>query len=269
MYRIAGEIVSGGDKEIDEPLVGQVLEGSYAASTNYIVPNFCALVANTPGRTIGPAITLMLAKLDYLAKTWPISRLVVLSSFSRRVLNNEQGDQIVIVLRKALLPVLKSYLSPQREQNADKVLGSMAWCYMTAFHKKFNTACPETQWPALTPNDETQERNALAMLCEITDIPFKATPRRSLQLAFVEFQDGVLVGSYSPLSVVHYLYYLVVAQKHQAVILEVQYKLHEIFSPGSKIEGVYRNHPLSEVGQLFEICRQIYQSESDLNLNPA
>jgi hypothetical protein len=254
MYQTAGEQLHRALPEgIDQEFVDAVLSRSCAPGCSYIVGNISAVVGNSITRMDGPAITALLRS---IAGTEGISKLTLLSTFSYRALRKHPGDESVTALRRELVPVLWDMLLKNHTHALNK---SMAWCYLTAL----GAGVTDNAWPGIC-GLEGDESHLLPLICEYEDggIPRLTPQYRTLQAAYLQIQRSILRDEYRPISVVHYLYLLLVAWKNNAQITEAERDLHEILKPGSKYDSTYQGYDtVPHLLDIYRRCQSIYYAK--------
>jgi hypothetical protein len=205
----------------------------------------------------GPAIDLLLSGIGDMQS---VARIVALNGLGYRALRDD--DSSAKDLRTRLLPVFESHLSQDpSDPEHSWVTASIAWCYLKAWSQRFGSPPPAGPWPA--PSDEeTDQRKALEMMCSMTPTGPRLLPEhRSVQLAFLQAQYMALEDPDRPISVVHYLYYLVVARRHGAHVVELGRELPLILRPDSPIAEVIRSYALvPELARVLETCSRIHES---------
>ncbi|MCI0564479.1 MAG: hypothetical protein MN733_38910 [Nitrososphaera sp.] len=159
-------------------------------------------------------------------------------------------------LRRAFVPVLREFSNPATAPVDDPVASSLAWCYQKAFAEKFGIPQPEIQWPAVG-FDDVETAKALPMICTVKNAELILDARsRSLQLAFLV---PILDAYHDPnlaIRALHYLYYLVVARKHGAHVMELAQELPPILSLGGEFERVIQSFTLvPEALELYRRCQ--------------
>jgi hypothetical protein len=256
MCATAGELLCRAEVQVDSDLVRDILQQSRAPGAHLIAANFCALMTSSRVPMDGPAIDMLLSGLRDMG---PIAQLIALAGLGYRALKN--GDPSARDLRARLLPIFESCLSPEgSDLVSGSVIASIAWCYLSAWSKRFGSAPPTSPWPSC--DSDAAQKETLERMCLVTeDGPRLLADHRSVQLAFLEAQYMALEDVDRPISVVHYLYHLVVARRHGAHVAELARQLPAILQPNSAVARAIRGFTLvPEVARLFETCCQIHDS---------
>ncbi|MGH8601557.1 MAG: NACHT domain-containing protein, partial [Gammaproteobacteria bacterium] len=255
IYRMAGELFQG--REISEQRMQAVLN-SWARSRNtYITGNLIAFLAWTQTAIDARAIRLLLGELPNFEA---LSRVVLIAGLGYRILVDQNNDHARVDLRRAFVPMLREFSNPATAPVDDAVASSLAWCYQKAFAEKFGIPQPEVPWPAIG-FDDTETAKALPMICTVKDAELILDARsRSLQLAFLvpildAYDDPNLA-----IRALHYLYYLVVARKHGAHVMELAQELPPILASGGEFERVIQSFTLvPEALTLYTRCQATHR----------
>jgi hypothetical protein len=218
-----------------------------------IAANFNALIASSRVPMDGPAIDLLLSALGRMK---PVARIIALNGISYRALRDE--DPSARELRLRLLPIYDAYL-PGGAAAGEAMMASVSWCYLKAFAHRFRTRAPRVPWPGLGADAETQDVVLRVIRAVTEDGPRLLAEHRSVQAAFLQAQDIVVTDPHRPISVVHYLYHLVVARRHDAHIPELAKELPAILDPkGPVAKAITSYEPVPELGEIFQTCRRIH-----------
>jgi len=230
MFRTAGEIL--GDIELTRDDVVATLVTAKKTGKSFIAGNFCGVLANSNVRLSGSAIT---ALIDGMERMSPIGRIVFFNGINRRILAGRAEDDTAASLRQSMIPVLQAEAS-RRSLKSTSVTASIAWCYLAAFAKKYGTPAPDSLWyPDLGAAPEHEE-DALPLVCATAQQPYAADKaHESIQAAFLEIVPLTLIDDSSPISVIHYLYYLAVACKYGVQITTVARELPRYLAPDSEV----------------------------------
>jgi DNA-binding winged helix-turn-helix (wHTH) protein/energy-coupling factor transporter ATP-binding protein EcfA2 len=254
MFRRAGEWLDMQQFRVDHVFVSRLLERGRAIGKGLIIANSIAMLANSSVSMDGPAIEATLAA---YADATPLTRLIILNGLGYRALRND--DPTASDLRRLLVLLYQDCLAGRHPfAHGGATMRAIAWCYLKAFSFHFKTLPPACEFPGWDASAEA-ENAELEVICTRTP---KGTSisivNRSVQLAFLEAQRLLPTDPSRPISVVHYLYYLVLARKHGAHISEVSSELPLILDPerpnGSTILAYA---PVPELAVLFQRCRAI------------
>lgn len=253
IYRMAGDVFQ--NTTLTEDRIKSVLDSWRKSRNTYVTGNVIAFLAWTRTSVDTQAIQLLLKELSNFQA---LSRVVLLAGLGYRVLVNHPDDRSVVDLRRTLLPKLCEFSNLETAPVDDPVACSLAWCYQKAFAELFGSTQPEIPWPAIGFT-EAETAKALPMICTTENEELIVDTRsRSLQLAFLvpildAYRDHHLV-----IRALHYLYYLVVAVKHNVHILELSQELPQILAPGCEFEKIIESYSLvPEILQLYRKCQEI------------
>ncbi len=251
IYRMAGDLFHG--QTISEQRMRAVIESWKRSRNTYITGNLIAFLAWTQTTIDARAIGLLLNELPNFEA---LSRVVLIAGLGYRILVDREDDHARVDLRRAFIPMLREFSNPVTAPVDDPVASSLAWCYQKAFAEKFGISQPETPWPAIG-FDDAETAKALPMVCTVKDAELILDARsRSLQLAFLVPIVDAYTDSNLAIRALHYLYYLVVARKHGAHIVELAQDLPPILASGGEFEKVIQSFTLvPEALQLYKKCQ--------------
>ncbi|MGH6635937.1 MAG: hypothetical protein ACRED0_07315, partial [Gammaproteobacteria bacterium] len=255
IYRMAGELFQG--REISEQRMQAVLNSWERSRNTYITGNLIAFLAWTQTAIDARAIRLLLNELPNFEA---LSRVVLIAGLGYRILTDQSNDHARVDLRRAFVPMLREFSNPATAPVDDAVASSLAWCYQKAFAEKFGIPQPEIPWPAIG-FDDAETAKALPMICTVKSTELILDARsRSLQLAFLvpildAYNDPNLA-----IRALHYLYYLVVARKHGAHVMELAQELPPILASGGEFENVIQSFtPVPEALELYRRCQATHR----------
>ena len=251
IYKTAGEAF--GCRMVSETCVKHILEAWEETHNTYITGNVSALLSWYPIAIEPKAIQLLL---NEVLNVGPISRVVLMAGLSYRVLINQAGDTSLGDIRRALFPQIKAFANLATAPVDDPVISSLSWCYQKAFAEQLGTEQPVTPWPELNI-DEDDMLKALPVICTVKDDNFILDERsKSLQGAFLipvieAYNDSNLI-----IRAVHYLYYLVVAQKYGVHAVVLSQELPRILTRQGEFEKlVAAFDSVPEILTLFNRCQ--------------
>ena len=256
IYRMAGE--SFKDSTITEDQIRAVLASWRNSHNTYISGNVIAFLAWTRTAIDPRAIQLLL---NELANFEALSRVVLIAGLGYRVLVNDPKDPSIGDLRRMLFPKLGEFSNPQTAPVDDPVACSLAWCYRKAFAGIFGMRQPEIPWPAIG-FDEAETLKALPMICTVRDGERVLDARsRSLQLAFLVPILDAYTDPNLAIRALHYLYYLVVARRHEVHVFELSQELPQILASGGRFEKIIESFTLvPEALELFRRCQAAHSA---------
>jgi len=258
IFKMIGEILTTmpGKFEITESFTESVLGAGGIAAVN--LPG---VLGNSELVVHPRAIHKLLSidTLDHLNKT---ARLVVFTAVMYRALRQARTDPSASELRRALIIVCNEYGKGGNDEHRDALSASLAWCYhkaMAAGDRRLQG--PQVEWPGLGFKPEHEEP-VLSMLTAGREQQFEIKPHhRSLQVAWLQVLPIVMEDSYRPVSIVHYLYAVVVVYKHAAHIPEIARELPLILASDSKYAEIFRAYEqVPEIWELFTYCQEAYRS---------
>jgi hypothetical protein len=256
IYRMAGE--SFQDTTLTEDRIRAVLESWRKSRNTYITGNVIAFLAWTRTAIDPRAIQLLLNELGNFEA---LSRVVLIAGLGYRVLVNDPKDPSIGDLRRMLFPKLGEFSNPQTAPVDDPVACSLAWCYRKAFAGIFGMRQPEIPWPAIG-FDEAETLKALPMICTVCDGERVLDARsRSLQLAFLVPILDAYTDPNLAIRALHYLYYLVVARRHEVHVFELSQELPQILASGGRFEKIIESFTLvPEALELFRRCQAAHSA---------
>jgi hypothetical protein len=120
---------------------------------------------------------------------------------------------------------------------------------------------PEIPWPAIG-FDEAETLKALPMICTVRDGERVLDARsRSLQLAFLVPILDAYTDPNLAIRALHYLYYLVVARRHEVHVFELSQELPQILASGGRFEKIIESFTLvPEALELFRRCQAAHSA---------
>lgn len=256
MFRLANFILEDSNTIIRKEFMEELLASS---NTNTLISaNFAGLLGNGFLKIDRPAIKMLLS-VEVLEKMENISRLIVLS-LAYRCLKNLSSDTSSTDLRIGLIELFETLNSDKRKSvNFDTVTYSLIWCYHKAFAVRFGCPPPKKKWVDLSKNKKHDKCALSIMSSEKDGERFLTMKDKSVQAAFLKVQGVIKFDKFRPISVVHYLYCIVIAAVNGVAITDSYKKLPLILHPdsdNSKIIAKYDTVP--ELKSILDYCRQRY-----------
>ena len=256
-FRIASVILEDKQIKIEYPIVKKIVERTKELQSRFILGNFAGLLANLRSGMDGPAI-------DYLFSTFESHEIdktakhVFTAGMGYRVLSNETHDPARESIKHRLISYLQNLAKAPEKLGASRVTASVAWCYLKTFsdHNGSDKGCdPDFPWPGLGEEDE-----ALSMVWASSGSREIDEKHRSLQIAFLEVQGEIQESPARLISIMHYLYLIVVAWKRQRHISEIDAELPNLLGEDSLIKKNLQESSLSieELRKIFKCCQRIY-----------
>jgi len=254
IYRIARE--SFGSRTVTEGCVQALFKNWRTHHNTYVTGNVIAFLTWTHTAIEPMALQLLLSE---VAEFERLSRLVLLGGLGYRILTDQTNDVSLKDLRRALIPKLREFSDPESAPVDDPVACSLSWMYSKAFAEMFKLEHPANPWPKIG-FDDNETLKALPMVCTIQDGKFILDERaRSLQVAFLvpiheAFNDPKLA-----IRAVHYLYYLVVARKHDVHIVGLSQDLPALLAEDSTFQRIIESfHWVPELVELYRRCQAFH-----------
>ena len=254
IYRMAGEIYQGSAITIEQ--VQCIIDTWRDTGNTYVTGNFIGFLSWTITPIEAQAIQLLL---DEFENFKGLSRVILVGGLGYRLLVNDPRDRSINDMRRALFPKFIEYSNPESCRIFAPVASSLAWCYQKAFSKLFDILEPDNVWPELH-FDDTLTLKILPMVASVTDeSPALTEQSTSLQQALL---TPILDTYQHPLYViraVHYLYILVIAEKHRAHAFTVSQELPLLLAPGSEFESLVAAFDLvPEIMDLYRNCQELH-----------
>ncbi|MDG2364681.1 MAG: hypothetical protein P8L84_03350, partial [Methylococcaceae bacterium] len=197
--------------------------------------------------------------LSQTAQFDPLSRLVLIGGLAHRVLNAHPNDTSLTDLRRQLVPVLMVFANPETAPTDDPVATSMSWYYTHALAQKQQHTKPEQPLPTLDFSDATTEK-VLPVICTVNGNELTLDNRsRSFQIALLGAIADVFNNPQLIIRALHYLYYLLVAQKHGIHSHEVSVELPSLLTSDCAFEQLINASTLTpQLATLYGRCQQCY-----------
>ena len=253
IFRLAGDNFTD---TLTDSFIEQLLNCAKQQENPYILGNVIAFLAWTTTALEAPAIRLLLSQ---TAQFNPLSRLVLIGGLAHRVLNADPNDTSLTDLRRQLVPVLIAFANPETAPTDDPVATSMSWYYAHALAQKQQHTKPEQPLPTLDFSDATTEK-VLPVICTVNGNELTLDNRsRSFQIALLGAIADVFNNPQLIIRALHYLYYLLVAQKHGIHSHEVSVELPPLLTPGCAFEQLINASTLTpQLATLYSRCQQCY-----------
>ena len=253
IFRLAGDNFTD---TLTDSFIEQLLSCAKQQENPYILGNVIAFLAWTTTALEAPAIRLLLSQ---TAQFNPLSRLVLIGGLAHRVLNADPNDTSLTDLRRQLVPVLIAFANPETAPTDDPVATSMSWYYAHALAQKQQHTKPEQPLPTLDFSDATTEK-VLPVICTVNGNELTLDNRsRSFQIALLGAIADVFNNPQLIIRALHYLYYLLVAQKHGIHSHEVSVELPPLLTPGCAFEQLINASTLTpQLATLYSRCQQCY-----------
>jgi len=191
----------------------------------------------------------------------PLVQTVIVGSVGRRGLETSDGSSIDI--RKGIDTTLRKFAKQVEGSRYNRLLESLSWCFLKAYHKRFNAPAPPDDF---TPfSFDTGSDDARSIVCVRNDDWTYDNKFASVQNTFSMIQETVLADRITrPISVVHYLACILAARTAGAHITEVAEELGIVLQPGSEFEAAFRDlDDVPEVYDLYRRCQEEYRRFAD------
>ena len=248
IYRTAGELLSR--QAIDENLISRAIQRTIETRNEFVIGNLGALIGNAAAPMTRPAIVRLFQLMpDYT----PLIQTVIVGSVARRGL--ETADKSSIDIRKGIDPTLRMFATSGSEHRYNRLLASLSWCFLKAYHHRFGAPAPPQNFTPFAFDDSGSD-DARAVVCLKKEGLWTYDNKfASVQNTFTTIQDTVLADPVTrPISVVHYLACIVAARTAGAQIPEVTEELSIVLQPGSEFEAAFRD--FNDVPEVYDLyCR--------------
>lgn len=256
MFRLANFILEDSHTVIQKEFIEELL---LLSNTNsFISGNFVGLIGNGLIKIDRSAIKMLLA-VDVLEKMENITRCLVLS-LGYRCLKNSPRDTSNIDIRMTLIELFEILNSDEGKLTSlDTITYSLVWCYHKEFAIRFGCSPPKKRWVNLSKN-KNNDNCALNIMNSEKDGKWILTVKdKSVQMAFLRVQKIIKFDEFRPISIVHYLYCLVIAAVNGVAITDSYRELPLILHPDSdtsKVVAAYDTVP--ELQLILDYCRERY-----------
>lgn len=255
IYKTAGEAF--GSRIITENCSINLLDAWEQSHNTYITGNVIALLSWTHIAIEPKAIQRLL---DEVLNVGQLSRVVLMGGLAYRILINHPDDISLNDIKRALFPQIKAFANIATAPTDDPVVSSLSWCYQKAFAERLGTEPPVTPWPSLDIEDH-HTLKALPVICSVQNNSYILDERsKSLQLAFLVPIMEAYGNHNLVIRAVHYLYYLVIAQKYGVHAVTLSQELPRILSRGGEFEKIVASfNSVPEIFTLFQRCQTLYE----------
>ncbi|MEW5010122.1 MAG: hypothetical protein RPR28_06870 [Cycloclasticus sp.] len=248
IYTIAGELMHR--DTISEPMVQHAITRWQATGKASIVSDMLAFISWTTVAIEPAAVRLLLSQTAHYNE---ITRIILLSSLGYRGLESSADDRSAKDIRAALLPTLRIIANCETCPIGDRIASSLAWCYLRAYAVKFGLPMIDKPWPDLRFNDDGQKTALSAMFTEVDGKFALNKYTKSLQIAFLSAVKHAQKNPDLLIRSMHYLYFLVIAKKFGAHVIELNDGLDELLSEQSYLARMLAEHAsIPELAQLFQ-----------------
>lgn len=255
IYTMAGELMS--TDIITEPMVQRVMSRWQESGKASIISDLFAFISWTTVAIEPAAVRLLLSETAHYNE---ITRIILLAGLGYRGLETSINDRSAKDIRSALLPTLRMVANCDACPIGDRIASSLAWCYLRAYANKFKLEMIDKPWPDLRFNDDGQKRALSAMFTEV-DGQFKLNKyTKSLQIAFLSAVKQAQKDPNLLIRSMHYLYFLVIAKKFGAHVIELNEGLDELLTTQSGLASILKNdNTVPELRLLFEHYQALEQ----------
>lgn len=254
IYRIAGELYQG--ESISNDHVKGALDTWRNTDKRYITGNLIGFLSWTTTPVEPRAIQSLL---DELVNLDGFSRIILIGGLGYRLLVDDQKDTARSDLRRYLLPILADLSGAETVRSADPVVSSLAWCYQKAFAVLFGADEPSGSSPCLGFGEE-HKSVALPIVTSMDDNKYSLDEQsRALQRALITPVLDTLNHPMFVIRAVHYIYYLVVAKKHNALDHMASQELSLVLLSGCEFETLVLSFDcVPELHELYARCQRVY-----------
>ncbi len=259
IYRMAGEMYQG--PAITAEQVQCSIDTWRDTGNTYVTGNFIGFLSWTITPIDAQAIQLLV---DEFENFMGLSRVILIGGLGYRLLVNDPCDPSIGDIRRALFPKFIEYSNPPICRIFAPVASSLAWCYQKAFSQLFDIPEPCNPWPELN-FDDALTLKILPMVATTTeDTPSLTDQSKSLQQALLTPILDTYQHPQYVIRAVHYLYILVIAEKHRVHAFAVSQELPLLLAPGSEFESLVAAFDL--VPELMDLYRRCQQKHNKLEL---
>ena len=254
IYRIAGE--SFGDRMVTANGVKALFQNWSKSPNEIIAGNLCGFLTWTQTRIEPSAVRLLVDKLEELE---PLSRLVLVGGLGYRVLVDHPNDISKTDIRRALLPRIQELANPEPSTAGDCAPCSLSWMYLKAFGELSNQEQIPDDWPGLDFKDD-QTLKVLPMICSTENGNYVLDQRsKSLQASFLASIMETFKDPRLAIRAVHYLYYLIVARKHDVHSPGLFSELPLLLAEGCEFETIIKSFDsVPELLTFYRRCQQYH-----------
>jgi len=255
IYTMAGELMS--TDIITEAVVQRVMSRWKESGKASIISDLFAFISWTTVAIEPAAVRLLLSETAHYNE---ITRIILLAGLGYRGLEASTNDRSAKDIRTALLPTLRMVANCDACPIGDRIASSLAWCYLRAYANKFKIDMIDKPWPDLRFNDDGQKLALSAMFTEV-DGQFKLNKyTKSLQIAFLSAVKQAQNDPSLLIRSMHYLYFLVIAKKFGAHVIELNEGLDELLAAQSDLASILKNNnTVPELTLLFEHYQALEQ----------
>ena len=256
IYRMAGEMYQGHAISVNQ--VQGVIDTWKQTGSTCVTGNFIGFLSWTITPIDAQAMQLIW---DELVNFKGLSRTILIGGLGYRILVNNSKDRSISDIRRTSFPQFIHYANPANFSFFAPVVSSLAWCYQKAFTQSFEISKPSIPWPELSFTDEITIK-IVSMVSTVNKGKAVLTEEsKSLQQALLNsILDTYQYPEYI-IRAVHYLYILVLAEKHQVHAFAVSQELPSLLSLGSNFESLVNRFKLvPELSNLYRSCQQMHNT---------
>ena len=252
IYRMAGELMQ--NEIITEQMAKRAILRWQDTNKSSIVGDILAFISWTTVAIEPAAVRLFLSEMVNYRE---ITRIVLLAGFGYRGFEDLPNDRSSKDIRSALIPMLKVMADCDMCPIGDRIASSIAWCYLNAYAEKFNIEMAQLPWPELRFNEDGQKL-ALSAMCQEVNGQFQLNKyTKSLQLAFLSAVKQAQTNPSLLIRSMHYLYFLVIAKKFGAHVIELNEGLDALLKNDSGLAKVLNNTNIPELKLMFKYFQEL------------
>ncbi|ORU92277.1 MAG: hypothetical protein A6F70_02445 [Cycloclasticus sp. symbiont of Bathymodiolus heckerae] len=258
IYKMAGELMAG--DIITESMAKRAITRWNETGDSSIVGDILAFISWTTVAIEPAAVRMFLSEAGNYSE---ITRIVLLAGFGYRGLEDLPHDRSSKDIRNALLPLLKIMADCDMCPIGDRIASSIAWCYLSAYAKKFNVEMIDQPWPELRFNEDGQKL-ALSAMCKKANNQYQLTKyTKSLQIAFLSAVKQAQTKPSLLIRSMHYLYFLVIAKKFGAHVIELNDGLDDLLNENSQLAKMLDSEcAIPELKLMFKHFQELEKTES-------
>ena len=252
IYRMAGELMH--NEIITEQMAQRAILRWQETKKSSIVGDILAFISWTTVAIEPAAVRLFLSEAGNYKE---ITRIILLAGFGYRGFEDLPNDRSSKDIRNALIPMLKIMADCDMCPIGDRIASSIAWCYLNAYAEKFNLETAKLPWPELRFNEDGQKIALNAMCKEINGQYQLDKYNKSLQLAFLSAVKQAQTNPSLLIRSMHYLYFLVIAKKFGAHVIELNEGLDALLKNDSDLANVLNEANVPELKLMFKHFQEL------------
>lgn len=247
MLAFAAEQLTG--MPFDETDANELLNTARVLKSPLVAANVIALLPYRYINVTGAAVRILAAESSSVGN---VAQVVAFAALGYRALSDENETRRAAIRDALGQPFLKTI----QEQTSTWCSRSLAWCYLRAFGTPVDRL---GDWPAVTASQFYSRSTDLEVICTVNNHLIRCSKTdRSLQRAFARIQQRILSDPLRAISLVHYLYLLVLARCNEGSASDVDELIAPIVAKKSEYEAAFGRYPVREVNDLYQACQSAF-----------